>query len=372
MSTIRRLATEIEAGLRAAHPTLRKTVITKLALAVGAVLEAQTPNTAELANLLPLDTERQDMREQWLRRLLKNPLLSSAAVLEPWARQALAAACQHGETILLSMDQTDLGNRFAILMISLGVGHRALPLAWAVEVGPANLGFKTQQALLERVRAWLPAGAEVLLCADRFYPSVDLFQWLAAQPGWHYRLRLKGNLNVDPGFGEITTTGALAQGHSERYLSNVGLFNEGVPTNLAIWQEPGHPEPWIIALHDPPNRATVQDYACRWGIEPMFSDFKSRGFQLEDTQLQAADRLDRLLLIMTLAMYWCVRVGQEETRAHPTPLEKKFKRKPIPIIGPLENSPAAPFPGSRAVYGCWKGDFRWNSPYPPSTQSAPS
>ncbi|MCB1767891.1 MAG: transposase, partial [Candidatus Competibacteraceae bacterium] len=77
MGTIRQLATEIEAGLRAAHPTLRKTVRAKLALAVGAILEAQTPNTVELANLLPLETERQDMREQWLRRLLKNPLLSS-------------------------------------------------------------------------------------------------------------------------------------------------------------------------------------------------------------------------------------------------------------------------------------------------------
>jgi len=89
MGTVRQLATAIEEGLRAAHPTLRKTVVTKLALAVGAILEVQTPNTAELANLLPLETERQDMREQWLRRLLKNPLLSSADLLEPWARQAL-------------------------------------------------------------------------------------------------------------------------------------------------------------------------------------------------------------------------------------------------------------------------------------------
>lgn len=141
MGTVRQLAIEVEAGLRAAHPTLRKTVITKLALAVAAVLHAQTPNTVELANLLPLETERQDMREQWLRRLLKNPLVSSAEVLEPWARQSLVAASQHGETIILSMDQTDLGNRFAILMISLGVGHRALPLTWVVEAGPANLGF---------------------------------------------------------------------------------------------------------------------------------------------------------------------------------------------------------------------------------------
>jgi hypothetical protein len=114
-------------------------------------------------------------------------LLSSTEVLEPWARQALAAAGQQGQTIILSMDQTDLGDRFAILMVSLGIGDRALPLAWRVEAGPANLGFAVQKAVLEQVRAWLPAGAEVLLAADRFYPSVELFVWLHAQPGWHYR-----------------------------------------------------------------------------------------------------------------------------------------------------------------------------------------
>jgi hypothetical protein len=156
-----------------------------------------------------------------------------------------------------------------------------------VEAGPANLGFDAQQILLERVRDWLPAGAEVLLLADRFYPSVALFEGLHAQSNGHYWWRLKGNLTVDPGFGDLTTTGALAAGPAERYLWGVGLFNHGVPTNLGILHEPGHPEPWIIALNDPPNRATVCDDGSRWGIEPMFSDFKSRGFQLEDTHLRA-------------------------------------------------------------------------------------
>jgi IS4 transposase len=73
-------------------------------------------------------------------------------------------------------------------------------------------------------------------------------------------------------------------------------------------------------------------YRARWGIEPMFSDFKSRGFQLEDTQLRAADRLDRLLVIMALAMYWCVRVGQEEARDHPTPLEKNSRSNGPPPL----------------------------------------
>lgn len=141
MGTVRQLATTIEEGLQAALPTLRKTVVRKLALAVGALLEAQTPNTVELANVLPLETERQDMREQWLRRLLKNPLLSSTDVLEPWARQALAAAGAQGQTIILSLDQTDVGDRFAILMISLGgvIGRylwrgrwKQVPRIWAL------------------------------------------------------------------------------------------------------------------------------------------------------------------------------------------------------------------------------------------------
>jgi hypothetical protein len=127
----------------------------------------------------------------------------------------------------------------------------------------------------------------------------------------------------------------------------------------------------MIAMNDPPNRATVRDYASRWGIEPMFSDFKGRGFQLEDTQLRAADRLDRLLAIMALAMYWCVRVGQEEARDHPTPLEKKRKRNRIPTIGPLKNWLGVPCPGSRAVYARLKGDSKCNNPYPPSIAFAP-
>ncbi|MFN8665515.1 MAG: transposase [Thermomicrobiales bacterium] len=251
---------------------------------------------------------------------------------------------------MLSLDQTDLGDRFAVLMLGLVLGDRALPLAWAVEAGPANLGFDHQHTLLERVRGWLPAGTAVLLLADRFYPSVELFAWLRAQ-GWHYRLRLKGNLTVDPGVGESTTTGELAAGYAERYLPDVRLFDHGIPTHLGILHEAGHPAPWIIAMNDPPNRATVRDYSSRWGIEPLFSDYKSRGFALEATQLRAPDRLDRLLLIMALALHWCIRGGQEDARAHPTPLEKKRKNKPIQTIGPLTNSPAAPCPGSSAVCG---------------------
>jgi hypothetical protein len=331
MGTVQKLAAKVKEGLQAAHPKLRQTVINQLALAVGAMLEAQTPNTSELANVLPVPTERQDIREQWLRRLLTNPLLQSPVILEPFARTVLEEAAHNGQTVILSLDQTELGDRFAVLMLAVQVGDRSLPLAWQVEAGAANLGFAGQQVLLERVRAWLPTGAAVLLLGDRFYPSAELFAWVQRY-GWRYRLRLKGNLTVDTGLSEATT-GELARGVSERYLPNVRLFTGGVPTNLGILHEAGHEAPWIIAMDCQPTQAAVRDYGARWAIEPLFSDFKSRGFQLEDSQLRAPERLDRLILIMTLAMYWCVRVGRHDALYNPTPVEKKPRPSPIFIIG---------------------------------------
>lgn len=345
MGSVEKLAEEVQRGLKETLPELRKTVVDKLALAVGAMLEGKTANTVDLANLLPLKTERQDMREQWLRRLLKNRLVESERLMAPFARRALAEAAKHGQTILLSLDQTDLGDRMALLMVGLCVGGRALPLAWVAEEGAANIGFEKQRLLLERVRAWLPAGVKVVLSADRFYPSRDLFRWLQAQ-SWSYRLRLKGNILADPGFGDEVTTGDLAQGVTERYLPNVRLFAHGVMTNLGILQEAGHAEPWIIAMDCRPTRAAVLDYGARWGIEPMFSDFKSRGFALEDSQLEHADRLERLVLIMALAMHWCVHIGRLDAETNPTPLEKKHSSKPTRRIGALESSNAVWFPGS--------------------------
>src|SRR3974390_1054099 len=111
MSTVKQLADEIASGLNAIEPKLSKAVVRKLSLTVGAMIEAQTPNTVELTNMLPLDLERQDMREQWLRRLLKSKALCCETVIASFAVESLRYAGHNDQMILLSMDQTDLGNR---------------------------------------------------------------------------------------------------------------------------------------------------------------------------------------------------------------------------------------------------------------------
>lgn len=83
--------------------------------------------------------------------------------------------------VWLSLDQSDLGDGMAVLMVAVRVGDRPLPLAWCAKEGAANLGWEAQRWLLERVRAWMPPGARVGLSADRFYSSVALLEWLQAQ-----------------------------------------------------------------------------------------------------------------------------------------------------------------------------------------------
>jgi hypothetical protein len=113
-----------------------------------------------------------------------------------------------------------------------------------------------------------------------------------------------------------------------------------------IVQEPGHKEPWIVAMDCRPTKATVLDCGARWAIEPMFSDFKTRGFRLEDTQLEHPDRLGRLLLIMALAM--CVAAGRVDALANPTPTKKKSANRRTPITGRSKSSIAAHYRGSNA------------------------
>lgn len=199
--------------------------------------------------------------------------------------------------------------------------------------------------------AWLPAGASVMLLADRFYPSQALFHGLG-EHGWQYRLRLKGNLSVDIGRGDLTTTGALAAGVRERYEPEARLFECALPTPIGILHEPGHKEPWMVAMDCPPSRARVLDYGARWGIEPMFSDFKPRGFGLKDTHLQAPERVEHLVLIMALAMYWCVSAGRQDAVHHPTSVEKRHGNSATPTMGRSAKPTAPCSPGSNAACVC--------------------
>ena len=87
-------------------------------------------------------------------------------------------------------------------------------------------------------------------------------------------------------------------------LTHAELCGSGIITNIGYIHEKGHPDPWFIAMDAKTSKTTTLDYGLRWSIETLFSDYKSRGFGLEDTQLQRPDRISRMLLVIAIALYW--------------------------------------------------------------------
>jgi hypothetical protein len=325
MDGIKEIADSFGAELKHRLPKQRKTQRTKLALLVATMLDVRSANLMELAAGLPREADRTDMRYQWITRLLGNPLVISDEIMEPFSREVLERAAAGGQPIVLILDQSKVSDRYQVLMLALRCGERALPLAWRVEETAGAIGFDTQQALLDAVAPWLPAQAKVRLMGDRFYGTADLIGWCQGR-GWDYRLRLKGNLAVFDATGK-TTTGQCAKDRVY-YLEDVELTARRARTHIGIIHDPGHAEPWIIAMSEKPGYLRTLEYSARWGIEPMFADFKSRGFGIEDTQLRYADRLDRLILVMSLALYVAVSTGQWDAVHHPTPSEKNPADQP--------------------------------------------
>ena len=160
------------------------------------------------------------------------------------------------------------------------------------------------------------------MMGDRFYGSPALIAWCREQD-WGWRLRLKQDLLVFEAGGETTLAECFARG--EPLLREIELTEQRVRTNVSMVQEAGHPEPWIIALSQTPSVHTAFDYGLRWGIEAMFSDFKTRGFNLEDSQITRTDRLDRLVLVLALALHWAVSTGMWDAVANRTPAEKRLR-----------------------------------------------
>lgn len=321
MSGIRAVAEGLVGEFKRLLPWQRKTQRDNLALLAATMLDVRSANLMDLAAALPREADRIDMRYQWIARVLGNVLIDPDEVMAPFAREILACASADGQPIVLILDQSKLSDRHQVLMLALRHGERALPLAWRVEATEGPIGFRVQRDLLEAVASWMPEDAAVCLMGDRFYGTADLIS-LCQTHGWDYRLRLKGTLAVRDRRSGKTTTAAVAAANGVRngttpYLEGVELTARRVRTNIGVIQDPGHDEPWIVAMSDKPGYLTALDYSKRWGIEPMFSDFKSRGFGIENTQIQYPDRLARLLLVMALALYSAVSTGLWDEANHP-------------------------------------------------------
>ena len=308
-----RFTRQIWDDLRVRFPGQRKTQRDKLAVLVATMLQVKSANLMELGSGLPIKTTDALSRFQWIKRFLGNDLVDIDAVMGPFSRESLELASAQGAQPVLIIDQSTITQleRHELVMVALRVGKRAIPIAWRVYKARGSLGWCEQSEVLEVARSFLPEGCKPLLMGDRFYGNADIISWCQTH-GWDYCLRLKGSMFLAqepdaPPAQDRKLSALWATG--EHRFENAYLTRRRVQTNIQMIQDAGAQEPWFIAMSAKPSLATARAYAKRWGIEAMFSDFKSRGFGLTQSQLRSPGKLNRLIMVMAIALYWAVSTG---------------------------------------------------------------
>jgi hypothetical protein len=207
------------------------------------------------------------------------------------------------QPIYLALDTSMLYDRFCCVRISMIYMNRAIPVTWCVlEHASSTVKYARYAHLFERVEVLLPRGVEIIFLADRGFVSKELMCRIQ-QLRWVWRIRVKGNQKLRTVKGFITPkTLPLSPGKVLLFPRNVD-FGKGLERiSLSACWAMGSREPWYVLSGDASSREVFMDYARRFGIEEGFRDEKSGGCELEASRIRDAEKLERLLLVVSTAL----------------------------------------------------------------------
>lgn len=263
----------------------------------------KTLSLEKLANALPLPILFESRRKK-IQRLLLLPHLGFKTAWFPLLRSLIPTMFPAHSTLYFAIDRTSW--RFTnLLVVSLIYNKRALPVYIHILNKKGNSNLAEQKQVLEPVIR-LFVDYTIVFLGDREFCSIKLGNWLQEKKVL-FALRLKKNEKVqqDLVFTELKDLG-LKPGIS-LFLKGISITKQKGfgPFNLAgKWQRKYQgfvaKESWFILTNLDTLEAAIHAYQQRFDIEEMFRDFKSGGYNLEET-LVTNERLVGLLVLMTLA-----------------------------------------------------------------------
>lgn len=257
-----------------------------------------------LARVFPYPITAESRRRK-LQRFLDLPQLTLTCLWFPLITYWLTNYCQPGQKLSLAIDRSQWG-AINLFMVSLIWERRAIPLYWSLlpKRGSSNLNEQ-----IIAISAILPLFKDykIIVLGDREFCSVELANWLREQEV-HFCLRLKRNqcietekmiwLRLDE-LGITPGTSLYFQGVKVRKTKPLAGFDVACKwkRNYQGWTVD---EAWFILTNLGSLPEAIAAYKQRMGIEEMFRDCKTGGYNLEGTGL-IEDRLIKMILLMTIA-----------------------------------------------------------------------
>jgi hypothetical protein len=258
-----------------------------------------------LAATLPLPIQ-QNSRRRHLQRFLTLNAISVVLLWFPIITEIIERHSKTGSRLIIALDRTQWKEN-NVLMVSAIYQKRALPIFWCLleKAGSSNL-IEQQKVLRPVIR--LLKQYKLVVIGDREFQSVELANWLHTknisfvfrqkQSTTFRQKRQKfqplNSIPICPGISIFYTNINITQ------KTGFGRFNLAVYWKRK-YRSKQEDEAWYLLTNLPDLKTAVHIYRQRFGIEAMFRDCKTGGYNLEGSKA-SPDRLMRLILLIAISL----------------------------------------------------------------------
>jgi len=196
-------------------------------------------------------------------------------------------------------------NILMIVMIYKGI---AIPLCWKALEKFGNSSSTERIELMEQAVKVLGKESIHGILGDREFIGVRWFRYLMKEDiGFHIRVKynLKVGSSKEKNRKEIKELFKYFKINKPKELPKRYIVL-GYRLNVSGMKTK---DGYCIVLSNKENTEALQIYRKRWTIENMFGAFKTRGFNFEDTHLNQLYKIEKLLILISIAYLWSVLVS---------------------------------------------------------------
>ncbi len=279
---------------------------------VTGLLQSKSSNLSHWTSYVQSKASQAQSTETRFNRLLENQLVQSQEIYRPIILTALKN--WGSNEVKIALDTSMLFEDYCMIRVVLLYRGRGVTLAWEViEHGSASVDLKQLLNVLDETSIILKKAdiQKVTLIADRGFADTDLMKYLNAL-GWTYLIRIKASFGIYSPQGDLlckTGQVALKKNQSKHYHNVVLTKKKLGLVHVSLANVQGAKEPWFVVCNQPTTNASFTEYGERFDIEQVFKEDKSGGFDLEKSGLRNTNKLNRLMLILCLAMLLLVAEG---------------------------------------------------------------
>ena len=284
-----------------------------------AIIQQNTSNLARLANVLDLSAQK-DSKYRRLKRFFQLAEID----FDIFAKLIISIIKPKGKYVL-ALDRTEWKYGLVwinILTLSIVVGNTSIPLFWMTLNRKGNSSLAEKQAIIERYIKEFGVKNIEYFCADREFDGVEFVRYLDKNRV-PFRLRVKVSMPITDKKGKLMKCGKLLRTlkTGENYKWKRARKYGSVKVYAEVERGRDTKES-VIVISSENSGQILLEYKRRWAIETLFQNLKSRGFELEETHLTEAGKIDKLFGVLSLAAAWAIKTGELESAENPIEIKK--------------------------------------------------